>query len=120
MAPPRKLNVRMWLAVAGIVVLIGLAVTGDRALVEQTLGAFMICDGLFRLYGLATHERDERPESPPRNTAALAGVSTVFLGAGFLSLKSGIGMALLALAVIVPVAMRLFQKVFGATVRTSR
>jgi hypothetical protein len=120
MAPPRKLNVRMGLAVAGVVVLIGLAVNGDRALVEQALGAFIICDGLFRLYSLATDERDERRESPSRNTAALAGVSTVFLGAGFMSLKSGIAMTLLALAVIVPLAIRSFPKVFGAAVRAGR
>jgi hypothetical protein len=113
------MNVRLWLAVTGIALLIGLAMTRNRDLVEQTLGALMICDGLLRLYSLATHERDELPTSS-RSTAALGGVSTVLLGAGFLSLKSEVGMLFLALAVIVPLAAWLFQKVFRATVRTGR
>ena len=118
MIAPRKLNVRLWLTVVGIAVLIGLAMTGNRHAVEQTLGALMICDGLLRLYSLATHGRDDLHTSS-RSKAALGGVSTVFLGAGFISFESEVGMVLLAFAVIVPLAAWLFQKVFGATVRTS-
>jgi hypothetical protein len=118
MGPHRKLTARSWLLV-GIPLLFGLAMTGNRDLVEQAIGGLAVCDGLLRLYSLAINERDVLSMSS-RRAAALTGVSTVLLGACFISLKSAVGMILLGASAIVPLAAWLFQKAFGGNLPNSK
>lgn len=105
----RKINVRAWPAMIGIPVLIGFALAGDRNSVENGLSALLICDGLTRLYSLATEDRDGFPSTTHLRSAALGHASTVLLGAG-LCLHHAVGVGLLVLAGGTAVAGWLLQR----------
>lgn len=119
MASSRKLNARAWLAGIGIPIVIGVAMVRDRDSTEKALGALMICDGLLRLYSLATNDRDEVAASQLRS-AALSDASSVLLGASLMSFQHGVGMVLLALAAVALLAGWLSKKTFVASQSTIR